>query len=267
MRLKVLTAAILGAALTFGGGPAGAATYLEWAGDSALTIKLSNNATGEGDRYVDTTAAMWSKVDNLDLDLVAGTTGSCSVGMYSIQLCSGDFGRTGWLGYANWWTSSGRIVAATIKLNDYYFSQKKYDTAAWRQMAVCHEIGHTLGLVHRDDNPNNANIGSCLDFSADPSGTRGTNGTIANTRPGGYDIGRLDGMYADRGGKNVRTALATVASEGVIDGSGGEGLAAVPEPATWTLMIAGFGAVGMAMRRRGYTARRGRSRRTVALPL
>jgi hypothetical protein len=31
--------------------------------------------------------------------------------------------------------------------------------------------------------------------------------------------------------------------------------AAVPEPATWALMLMGFGAVGYSMRRRGATAR------------
>jgi hypothetical protein len=42
----------------------------------------------------------------------------------------------------------------------------------------------------------------------------------------------------------------TLANSGNISGNGAFGMAAVPEPATWGMMLLGFGAMGMVLRRR-----------------
>ncbi len=54
-------------------------------------------------------------------------------------------------------------------------------------------------------------------------------------------FGVLDGNYTDNGGQYRITAYQLVA--GVVSG-------AVPEPATWAMMLTGFGLVGAGMRRR-----------------
>ncbi len=72
-------------------------------------------------------------------------------------------------------------------------------------------------------------------------------------------VGELNGVYSALGANGTFTAAST----GVLnlyywDSNSGDNfgsitfsIAAVPEPATWALMILGFGAVGAAMRRRG----------------
>ncbi|WP_203311571.1 PEPxxWA-CTERM sorting domain-containing protein [Sphingomonas beigongshangi] len=58
-------------------------------------------------------------------------------------------------------------------------------------------------------------------------------------------------------GQNVTTTVATgfYQNAPVFNTATGQTLAAVPEPATWALMILGMGAVGFAMRRRKQTVR------------
>jgi hypothetical protein len=34
---------------------------------------------------------------------------------------------------------------------------------------MCQEVGHTFGLDHQDENFNNTNLGTCMDYTNDPS--------------------------------------------------------------------------------------------------
>jgi hypothetical protein len=40
-------------------------------------------------------------------------------------------------------------------VNDTYFNTPKYDTSAWRNLVMCQEVGHTLGLDHQDEDFDN----------------------------------------------------------------------------------------------------------------
>ena len=72
-------------------------------------------------------------------------------------------------------------------------------------------------------------------------------------------VGELNGVYSVLGANGTFTAASTGvlnlyywdSNSGDNFGSIAFNIAAVPEPATWALMILGFGAVGGAMRRRG----------------
>ncbi len=35
---------------------------------------------------------------------------------------------------------------------------------------MCQEIGHDFGLDHQDENFNNPNLGTCMDYTNDPLG-------------------------------------------------------------------------------------------------
>ena len=63
-------------------------------------------------------------------------------------------------------------------------------------MVTCQEIGHTFGLDHQDENFNNTNLGTCMDYTNDPAGTAGTNGTLANTSPNKHDYDELVTIYS-----------------------------------------------------------------------
>ena len=83
--------------------------------------------------------------------------------------------------------SGKHITLGTVKLNDTYFNTAQYNTSAWRALVTCQEIGHTFGLDHQDTNFNNANLGTCMDYTNDPS---------TNQHPNKHDYEELDIIYA-----------------------------------------------------------------------
>jgi hypothetical protein len=63
---------------------------------------------------------------------------------------------------------------------------------------MCQEIGHTFGLDHQDETFNNANLGTCMDYTNDPDG--GSGGAVAddpsNEHPNAHDFEQLETIYA-----------------------------------------------------------------------
>ncbi|MBO9712833.1 PEPxxWA-CTERM sorting domain-containing protein [Sphingomonas sp.] len=71
--------------------------------------------------------------------------------------------------------------------------------------------------------------------------------TTGTTAMQGIDSLYID-LFSNAGSVGIRNFdLTPVGPSG---GSGGSGVGAVPEPATWAMMLGGFGIVGFAMRRR-----------------
>jgi hypothetical protein len=70
-------------------------------------------------------------------------------------------------------------------------------------MVFCQEVGHDYGLGHVNENFDDPNTGSCMDYTNDPSGKAGTNGTLSNEYPNGHDIDQLAKIY---GGHSESTA-------------------------------------------------------------
>lgn len=254
IRMLALSAAVLAAS------PALAVTQswngYHWARTGLLAITLGDNLGAAWKPYLAPAATAWSAAPVIDLVPVAGKTvaSSCGAVFGGVQICSGNYGANGWLGYTNVWLGGGFLVQATIRLNDYYFATAKYNTVAWRKATICHEIGHSLGLAHADASRTNANIGSCLDTTNDPSGTLGgTNGTLANTMPGANDFTALASIYATPNSTQLASTKPQFRTGAglFINGDDHDApLTMVPEPQSWALMILGFGAIGSALRRR-----------------
>jgi len=217
-----------------------------WAHTGNLAIMIGSNTSSSWAPYLSTAEAKWSTDKYIDYVPMAGMTSasSCSPIYGTVQVCSGNYGATGWLGYTQVWTSGTQITEATIKLNDYYFSQAKYNTAAFRQQVTCQEMGNALGLDDLDHIYTNANQGTCMDYTNDPTGTKGTNGTKANTTADATDFSRLDAIYA------IKDSTQLIYTK---PGLFGNALAVpdpVPEPASWMTMIMGFLGLGLSLRHR-----------------
>lgn len=225
----------------------------KWARTSLLTIKLGDNVSSAWDPYRTSAISDWSKLSKIDFVATKGSTAAstCAPVFGTVQACNANYGATGWLGLANVWLAGAYIIEATVRLNEYYFSQPRYNTGAWRQMVMCQEVGHTLGLAHADTNFSNLNLGTCMDYTNDPSGLRGTNGTLANEHPYAGDYKALNGLYSVPGGNQVASTQAQYLATFALGVDGDiDMITGVPEASGWALMIAGFGLAGTMLRRR-----------------
>lgn len=221
----------------------------KWARKGVLTIGVGQNLGNAWKPYVAPALAGWTASPYIDLVATTGKTsaGVCNPVYGTIQVCNYNYGANGWLGFGNVWLQNKRIVMGNVRLNDYYFSQPRYNNAVWRQATLCHELGHTLGLNHGDTNRANDNIGSCLDYAYDPSGKTEPNGPRSNLVPGYPDLAGLAAIYkvADRYQLTQTTAGYLTA---------GNAFGIVPEPVVWAQLVTGFGLLGGLARRRRHIA-------------
>ncbi|MEO7634977.1 MAG: hypothetical protein ABIS38_04955 [Sphingomicrobium sp.] len=184
---------------------------MHWARTTTLTLRLGDNVGPAWDAYLVSAALDWNKSTPIDTVLYAGSRApsTCNPTYGKIEVCNYAYGVNGWLGLANVWTQNGFIVQGTVKLNESYFSSASYNTPSWRRMVMCQEIGHTFGLDHQDVNQTNVNLGSCMDYSRDPSGLKGTNGTKNNEHPNAHDFDQLNTSYARNDGSQLSSTKAS----------------------------------------------------------
>ncbi len=154
-----------------------------------FTLKTGDNVSAQWESYLATTVSDWSQSTVLDLAKVTGQAkGKCRPTSGRVEVCNDRYGNNGWLGVAQIWISGGtHITQGTTKVNDTYFDTPTYNSPAWRNLVMCQEVGHTLGLDHQDENFNNANLGTCMDYTNDPS---------SNQHPNRHDYDELEFIYA-----------------------------------------------------------------------
>lgn len=175
-----------------------------------FALSVGNNLTGAwssalGAPYYGTMLADWSRTTpdkpgttTPILKLNAATGGAtnlrkCGPTAGRVEVCNYRYGYNGWLGIAQVWVSGLHITQGTVKLNDSYFSTVQYNSAAWRQLVICQEVGHTLGLDHQDETFTNTNLGTCMDYTNDPDGS--VYKQLNNTHPNQHDYDELVTIY------------------------------------------------------------------------
>ena len=84
-------------------------------------------------------------------------------------------------------------------MNDTYFNTARYNTTAWKNLVLCQEIGHTFGLDHQDENFSNTPLGSCMDYSSDPT---------LNQHPNQHDYDQLELIYGHLDSSTTLRSLA-----------------------------------------------------------
>ena len=162
-----------------------------WARTSnPFTLKVVDSATQAWDSYLVTSIGDWSASSVLNLTRVEGSVAkgkTCKTFSGRVNVCNSKYGNNGWLGVASIWAQGEHITQGTVKLNDTYFNTPSYNTPAWRNMVMCQEIGHIFGLDHQDENFGNANLGTCMDYTNNPS---------SNQAPNAHDYEQLEAIYA-----------------------------------------------------------------------
>ncbi len=188
-----------------------------WARTSnPFTLNLGDRLTDPWHLYLATTSADWNVSSVLHTTIVPGTAVKrlCSATAGTVQVCNSKYGNNGWLGIASIWASGDHITQGTVKLNDTYFATSGYNTAAWRNMVMCQEVGHTLGLDHQDINQTNpdlldpAGVASCMDYTNDP---------IQNQQPNAHDYEQLATIYAHLDSTTTVAAVPAASAAAVAD--------------------------------------------------
>lgn len=184
--------------------------------NAELAIAVGDNVDSRWDAYLQGAVNDWNKSTVIQSPLVAGSTNpkNCKAVAGTIQVCNSSYGRTGWLGIASISLSGGHISQGTTKLNDTYFNSATYNTPAWRAMVTCQEIGHDYGLDHQDEDFNNPNLGTCMDYTNDPS---------TNQHPNAHDYDELLTIY-----NHVDSAMAVGGR-----GNGAAGMDTGDTPKEW----------------------------------
>lgn len=158
---------------------------------NSFTLKLGDNVSSSWDPYLKAAAADWSLSSVLDMTIVPGSNllnpKNCRAKTGQGEVCNAKYGYNGWVGIAQIYISGSHITAGIVKMNDTYFSTKKYNTPEWRNLVMCQEVGHILGLAHQDENTSNANLDTCMDY---------TNSPATNQHPNAHDYTMLETIYA-----------------------------------------------------------------------
>lgn len=187
---------------------------LHWARMTpTFTLKLGDNVSRSWDSYLVTTSKDWSLSSILDTVVVSGQSNPryCNPVWGRVEVCNFRYGATGWLGVAQVWVTGGNhITQATTKLNDTYFSTSPYNTPAWKNLVMCQEVGHTFGLDHQDEDFYNANLGTCMDYTTNPS---------TNQHPNAHDYAMLQSIYAHLDEGSTVSLLSTSSNGNNIDTS------------------------------------------------
>jgi hypothetical protein len=165
-----------------------------------FTLELGDNVSGGWDSYLVQTSADWSLSTVLDTVIRPGNTNNtkgrntpknCTPTSGRAEICNAKYGSTGWLGIASIWTSGSHIAAGTVKMNDTYYATRPYNTVAWKNLVMCQEVGHIFGLAHQDENFDNQNLNTCMDY---------TNLPDSNQHPNTHDYAMLEAIYAHSDG-------------------------------------------------------------------
>lgn len=156
--------------------------------ENPFTLVLGDNVAIKWDAFLATTSTDWSVSSVLDTTIKVGktTAKTCKVSTGRVEVCNSRYGNNGWLGIAQIWVSGSHITKGVVKMNDTYFDTTTYNTTAWRNLVMCQEVGHTLGLDHQDEDFNNQNLDTCMDYTSAPE---------SNQHPNDHDYEQLLAMY------------------------------------------------------------------------
>ena len=150
-----------------------------------LHLRLDDNMSAVWDDHFRSAAGDWSLSDLLDVSVVPGGVDPRSCGPVAgrVQVCNSRYGLNGWLGQTKVWVEDEHITQAIVQLNDSYFEGTTLDNPTARRRVMCHELGHSLGLDHRE-----SGAASCMnsaDRLLDPSASH----------PDGHDYEELAHIY------------------------------------------------------------------------
>ena len=187
-----------------------------WAtGGRGLDVTIVRSITPQWSTSVNGAIRDWDSARSLSLATANGAVDDvsrkrCQPVAGQIRVCNAAYGQRQWIGLATIWLSNGHISQGITQLNDSYFDMPFYNTPAWRAAVACQEIGHDFGLDHPDENFDNVNLGTCMDYTRAPQGGvyNGFDYGLSNEHPNAHDYDQLLTTYSHNDGFTSATPMA-----------------------------------------------------------
>ena len=154
-------------------------------------------------RYLVSALEDWQKSKDIDIEMAHLVSGECSNEAVSfeglINVVHEDTPWNQWIGLTSWEVDENdHVTSALVRLNDHFLfnsEREQYTSnASSRQMALCHEMGHAVGLPHQDEVEGNVNSGTCMDYTTHPNGGDGFG--PSDLHPNDIDFAALDQAYS-----------------------------------------------------------------------
>jgi hypothetical protein len=161
-----------------------------WSRSGAVTAPLVSSLTSDWTGNLTVAKNDWNASPYIESGITQGSTSNsarrrCAMSAGQIHVCNFAYGNNGWAGLASINLSGGtHISTGSVKVNDTYEAGAP---AAERQGVMCQEVGHTYGLDHQDEDFNNPNLGTCMDY---------TNNWGTNQHPNSHDYDQLASIYS-----------------------------------------------------------------------
>lgn len=163
-----------------------------WARSGEARLTILSSVTSNWSNALSVANSDWNRSAYLQNTVVASDTSStarqrCASPTRAIRVCNFAYGNTGWSGLAtiNLVSGTRHISTGTAKMNDTFLGSAN---SAMRQGVMCQEVGHDFGLAHQDENFNNANLGTCMDYTRNWS---------TNQHPNTHDYNQLAAQYGN----------------------------------------------------------------------
>lgn len=122
--------------------PSGAHWSLEALGG---VVTIENNLGPEWDVALEAAIAQWERSARVRFEI--GPPGACDDGIGTIELCAARYPGVTWIALTSLYRGEDEHVDySVVDLN----LAKRWGKAK-RRFALCHELGHTLGLTHRPE--------------------------------------------------------------------------------------------------------------------
>ena len=136
-------------------------------GKGGLHVTIINSLSPSLQPLLASTVRTWEYGSPLHpaiaVDLKTEATYGCPRSMDAIRVCDNDYGKTGWAGFEVAVSNNdGFIQMSLVRINTHYL---KSTNLVYNRYVMCHELGHAFGLDHQDENFNNENVGSCMDYT------------------------------------------------------------------------------------------------------
>jgi len=156
-------------------------------GGNGLTITVINALSDEWQNTFALATEDWTNGEPDAIEIIEETAAydrDCEAPDGKVVVCNGDYGDSKWRGVNEALLDyKGDMVSSSARMNEYYLLNM--GLGAW-QYTMCHELGHTLGLGHTDENFDNADLGNCMDY---------TNNLNVNKHPDNTNYELLFSLY------------------------------------------------------------------------